>query len=119
MNLLNKIDVLLKQRNSNKKQLSKESGIPYTTIMNLYNRDPGNMNLSTFKKLCSFFQVDMTSMAYDELEIQPYDPERMHTTPREQEIIKAYRRADSIDQTSICRTLGIDEAEGVKRGETA
>lgn len=119
MNLLNKIDLLLKEKHLNKKQLSKESGVPYTTIVNLYNRDPGNMNLSTFKKLCSFFQVDMTSMAFDELEIQPYDPERMHTTPREREIIKAYRRADDYDQTSVCRTLGISEAESLKKGETA
>lgn len=119
MTLLNKIDFLLNKNGLNKGQLSTQADIPYSTVDNFYKKGVDNMKLSTFKKLCSFFQVDMTSMAYDELEIQPYDPERMHTTPREQEIIKAYRRADSIDQTSICRTLGIDEAEGVKRGETA
>ena len=119
MTLLNKIDTLLGNHGLNRRQLSIQAGIPNSTVDNWYKRGCDSMNLSTFKKLCSFFQVDMTSMAFDELEIQPYDPERMHTTPREREIIKAYRRADSIDQTSICRTLGIDEAEGVKRGETA
>lgn len=119
MNLLDKIDYLLNEHSLNKRKLSIQASIPYSTVDGWYKRGYENMTLTVFKKLCSFFQVDMTSMAYDELEIQPYDPERMHTTPREQEIIKAYRRADSIDQTSICRTLGIDEAEGVKRGETA
>ena len=109
MTLHEKIDYLLKKRNMNRKQLSKESGIPYTTIMNMYNRDPGNMNLSTFKKLCQFFEVSMDSMAYDELDIQPYDPERIHTTKREREIIMKYRQADVIDQTSVCRTLEIDD----------
>ena len=27
------------------------------------------------KKLCNFFKVSMDSMAYDELDIQPYDPD--------------------------------------------
>lgn len=67
------------------------------------------MTLSTLKKLCRFFDVSMDSMIYDELEIQPYDPERIFTTKREREIIMKYRQADVIDQTSVCRTLGIDE----------
>lgn len=96
-----------------------DADIPYSTIDNWYKRGYESMTLSVFKKLCRYFDVDMTSMAYDELEIQPYDPERMHTSPREREIIQAYRRADNIDQISICRTLGIDEASGVKKDESA
>ena len=119
MTLLKKIDDLLGQNEMNKRQLSVQADIPYSTIANWYKRGYDSMTLTTFKKLCSFFQVDMTSMAFDELEIQPYDPERMHTTPREREIIKAYRRADDYDQTSVCRTLGIGEAESLKKGETA
>lgn len=119
MTLLEKIDFLLNKNELNKGQLSAKADIPYSTVDNFYKKGVDNMKLSTFKKLCSFFRVDMTSMAYDELEIQPYDPERMNTTPREREIIKAFRRADDYDQTSVCRTLGIDEAEGLKKGETA
>ena len=119
MDLLNKIDFLLNEKELNKRQLAIKAGIPYTTIDSFYKKGVDNMKLSTFKKLCSFFQVDMTSMAFDELDIQPYDPERMHTTPREREIIKAFRRADDYDQTSVCRTLGIGEDESLKKGETA
>lgn len=55
MTLHEKIDYLLKKRNMNRKQLSKESGIPYTTIMNMYNRDPGNMNPGYFRIESLFF----------------------------------------------------------------
>ena len=119
MTLLEKIDYLLSENKLNKRKLSMQAEIPYSTVDGWYKRGYENMTLTVFKKLCSFFQVDMTSMAFDELEIQPYDPERMHTTPREREIIKAYRRADDYDQTSVCGTLGIGEAESLKKGETA
>ena len=61
------------------------------------------------KRISVEITVSMDSMIYDELDIQPYDPERIHTTKREREIIMKYRQADVIDQTSVCRTLGIDE----------
>lgn len=111
MTLLEKLDDLMKRHNLNKGQLSNKADIPYSTIDGFYKKGYDNMKLSTFKKLCLYFDVDMTSMAYDELEIQPFDPERMHTTRREREIILKYRQADVIDQTSVCRTLGIDDRQ--------
>lgn len=111
MTLLEKINNLMKKHSLNRRQLSMKAEIPNSTIDNWYKRGCESMNLSTFKKLCRYFDVDMTSMAYDELEIQPFDPERMHTTRREREIILKYRQADVIDQTSVCRTLGIDDRQ--------
>lgn len=119
MTLLEKIDRLMAEKSLNKKQLSRESGIPYTTIANLYKRDPGNMNLSTFKKLCLFFQVDMTSMAYDELDIKPYDPNVMYTTEHEREVILRYRASDLFDKTTVDRTLGVDIIEDEKKKDAS
>ena len=116
MTLLEKIDFLMEKNNLNKKQLSEKSGIPYTTLVSFYKKGYGNMKLSTFKKLCKYLDVSVDSMMYDELEIQPYDPDRIYTTKREREIIMRYRQADGIDQTSIRRTLGIDDTEQ-KRGQ--
>lgn len=109
MTFLEKVDILLKREGLNKRQLSIKAEIPYSTIDNWYKRGYESMTLSTLKKLCQFFDVSMDSMTIDELDIQPYDPERIHTTRREREIIMKYRQADVIDQTSVCRTLGIDE----------
>lgn len=119
MTLIEKIDYLLKKKGLNKRQLSIKAEIPYSTIDNWYKRGYESMTLSTFKKLCRFFDVDMTSMAFDELEIQPYDPERMHTTSKERELIIKYRQADEFDQTSVCRTLHIEESDTLKKGESA
>ena len=109
MTLIEKIDYLLKKEGLNKRQLSIKADIPYTTIDGWYKRGYENMTLSTLKKLCRFLDVSRDSMTIDELDIQPYDPERIHTTKREREIIMKYRQADVIDQTSVCRTLGIDD----------
>ena len=114
MTLLEKIDFLMEKNHLNKRKLSINAGIPYTTVDGWYKRGYENMSLSTFKKLCKYFDVSMDSMAFDELEIQPYDPDRIYTTKREREIIMRYRQADGIDQTSIRRTLGIDDAEQKK-----
>lgn len=111
MNLIEKIDFLMDKHHLNKGQLSSQADIPYSTIDNFYKKGVENMKLSTFKKLCSFFNVDMTSMAYDELEIKPYDPEAMYTTEHEREVILRYRASDYIDKTSVDRTLGVDPQE--------
>lgn len=111
MTLLEKIDYLLNQKNLNKRQLSIQADIPYSTIANWYKRGFDGMTLTVFKKLCTFFEVDMTSMAYDELEIKPYDPEAMYTTEHEREVILRYRASDYIDKTSVDRTLGVDPQE--------
>lgn len=111
MTLLEKIELLLKKNNLNRRQLSIKSGIPNSTIDNWYKRGCDSMNLSTFKRLCDFFKVDMTSMAYDELEIKPYDPYVMYTTEHERKVILRYRASDYIDQTSIDRTLGVEPEE--------
>lgn len=119
MTLLEKIDFLLKKEGLNKRQLSIKASIPYSTVDNWYKRGYESMTLSTFKKLCRFFDVDMTSMAFDELEIQPYDPERMHTTPKERELIIKYRQADEFDRTTVERALGVEDPEVIKKGEAS
>ena len=119
MTFLEKLDYLMKCEGLNKHSLSKLSGIPYTTIIGWYERGPENMGIGTFSKLCHFFNVDMTSMAYDELEIKPYDPEAMYTTEHEREVILRYRASDYIDKTSVDRTLGVDPQEKENDANTA
>ena len=113
MTLLEKIDFLIKERHLNKRKLSLESKIPYSTLDNLWKRGSDSMRLPTFKRLCRFFKVSMDSMAYDELDIQPYDPDDppFYTSQHEQKIIKAYRQADTYDKTSVDRTLKIDQGD--------
>ena len=68
MTFLEKLDWLMAREKLNKHLLSQQSGIPYTTIVGLYERGPENARLSTVHKLCSFFDVPMDYLAFDQYE---------------------------------------------------
>lgn len=70
MNLLDKIDYLIKVNCLNKRQLALKSGIPYSTIDGFYKVVYENMRITTLRALCSYFGVTMDSMAYDDREIE-------------------------------------------------
>ena len=59
MSFLTKLDKLMKDRNINKNQLSKESGVPYTTIDGFYKKGTDNIKLSTLKKLAAYFECSL------------------------------------------------------------
>ena len=49
MGLTDKLDLLMKERNINKADLARESGVPYTTIDGFYKKGSENAKLSTLK----------------------------------------------------------------------
>jgi len=49
----------MKDKRINRSQLSKESGIPYTTIDGFYKKGTDNVKLSTLKKLSNYFHVPL------------------------------------------------------------
>lgn len=67
MSFLTKLDRLMQARGINKNQLSKESGIPYTTIDGFYKKGTDNVKLSTLKKLSSFFDCSLDYLADDDI----------------------------------------------------
>lgn len=48
--LTDKLDFLMKERGINRKEFSRQSGIPYMTIVNFYEKGTENVKLSTLKK---------------------------------------------------------------------
>lgn len=112
MTFLQKLDMLLKEHDLNKRKLSELCGIPYTTIMNWYKRGYDNMSLSTFKILCTYFGVTMDYLSRDEItEIQYYDPNhpQMYISTEEEYLVSHYRKADSLDRELALRALKADE----------
>ena len=73
MSFLTKLDGLMNDRNINKSQLSKESGVPYTTIDGFYKKGTENIKLSTLKKLAQYFGCSLDYLADDDI------PERTQT----------------------------------------
>ena len=59
MDFLKKLDALMGERNLNKRKLSIESGIPYTTINGWYTRGYGQIKLPALQSLSTFFGVTM------------------------------------------------------------
>lgn len=112
MNFIEKLDYLIKIRGLNKKKLSEQINMPYSTIDALYKVGYSNIKLSNFKKICDFFGVTMDYMARDELtEIEYYDPEhpQMHISAEEEYLVSHYRSADSLDRELALRALKADE----------
>lgn len=65
MNFLEKLDLLMKEKGISKSVLSKESGIPYTTIDGFYKKGYENAKLSTIKKLSRYFNITMDELIGD------------------------------------------------------
>ncbi len=61
-----KLDILMAERNINKSQLSRLSGIPYMTIVNFYEKGTENIKRSTLVKLSRFFDVTVDYLVIDE-----------------------------------------------------
>ena len=66
MSFTDKIDDLKAGKLINKSVLSKESGIPYTTIAGFYTKGTDNVKLSTLKKLSSYLGCTIDYLADDE-----------------------------------------------------
>lgn len=68
MKLTDKLDLLMRERGINKKDVSRQSGIPYTTIINFYEKGTDNVKLSTLLKLSRYFSVTLDYIADDNIE---------------------------------------------------
>ena len=79
MKLTDKLDILMDEKGINKMELSKLSGIPYTTIVNFYVRGTDNSKLSTLLRLAKYFNVTLDYIADD-------DEEERHGAPQSREI---------------------------------
>lgn len=70
MGLTDKLDLLMKEKNINKAELARESGVPYTTIDGFYKKGSENAKLSTLKKLCAYFDCSLDFLADDNILIE-------------------------------------------------
>lgn len=66
MGFIEKLDELLKENKMNKNILSRETGIPYTTIDSFYKKGADNIKLSNLKKLAEYFNVSLDYLVDDD-----------------------------------------------------
>lgn len=68
MSMIENLDKLLYSKKITKAQLSRESGIPYTTIAGFYEKGTNNVKLSTLKKLAVYFQCSIDFLVSNNIE---------------------------------------------------
>lgn len=96
------IDILKKlmdENNLNNNSLSRESGIPYTTIDGFFKKGTDNIRLSTLVKLANFFDVTLDYLVYND-EIK-----------EEEQVNNAYLNQDEATLVNNYRMLNSDGKE--------
>ena len=95
MKMTHKLDLLMKERHLNKRQLSMQAHIPYTTISSFYDKGTENVKLSTLKTLASFFNVSLDYIADDSVTDRYYGKSiNFKIGLNEMNHIKKYRNLD-------------------------
>ena len=105
MTMLEKIELLMRENDMNKRQISLRGEIPYSTVDGWWKKGFENMRVSTFKTLCAFFGVTMESMAYDDREIAYTKDEQMVFDAEDAELIRNYHRLDERGQRTVLGSL--------------
>lgn len=79
MGFIEKLDALLKESKINKNILSRETGIPYTTIDSFYKKGADNIKLSNLKKIAEYFNVSLDYLVDDNNDLN-YEHKITHST---------------------------------------
>lgn len=98
MKLTDKLDLLMEEKGINRAELSRGSGIPYTTIANFYEKGTDNVKLSTLKKLADYFKCSLDYLVDDSITektkkpttIAAHLPEGVELTQDEKEDLDDY-----------------------------
>lgn len=106
MTFLEKLEILMVEKSINKRQLSVQSGIPYSTIDNLWKKGYENIKLSTLKAIASYFGVSLDFLVRDNIE----EPTVMESflNDHEKKLISAYRKKKNM-QHAVDTLLGIND----------
>ncbi len=101
MSFLNKLENLMHDKGiENISQLSRETGIPYTTIDGFYKKGTENIKLSTLKKLASYFECSLdflvdynvTENTYNKIYTIAAHPDREEWTEKELRAIENFKQ---------------------------
>lgn len=68
MKFTDKLDLLMEEKGLSRMGVAKGSGVPYTTIVNFYEKGTENIKLSTLRKLADFFDVSLDYLVDDHQE---------------------------------------------------
>jgi len=109
LKLTDKLDFLLESKQISRMEFSKQSGIPYMTIVNFYEKGTENVKLSTLKKIARYFDVSLDYIADDRIKDINYG--KIHSFPidnSEIQRIKKFRMLDEHGKEAVDSILDIE-----------
>ena len=65
MKITDKLDILMSEKKINRADLARNSDVPYTTIVSLYEKGYDNVKLSTLKKIAQYLDCSIDYLADD------------------------------------------------------
>ena len=109
MKLTDKLTLLMEEHGYNKRTLSQQANIPYTTIVGLYTKGYEGARINTLKSLASFFGITLESLCRDEIDQIEYVSNSNITesapSSHEQALIDSYRKLNGQGQAYIDQTI--------------
>lgn len=106
MNFLEKLDFLMKKYGLNKRTLSINSDIPYTTIDGWYKKGYEGLKLTTLRKIADYFNTTLDYWFLDEITDPNYGKASgFKVEYNEMERVKSYRALDDHGRESVNITL--------------
>lgn len=95
MNFIDKLNMLMENRGLKRSDLSRGSGLSYTTIDGLYKKGFDNMKLQTLKAIADYFEVSIDYLVNDDfIEVEGADSE-------EQRLLAKYRELDDMGRRAV------------------
>ncbi len=103
MTFTEKLDYLMKKKNiKNRSQLSKQSGIPYTTIVGFFEKSTENIRRTTLIKLADFFDCSLEYLVSDAITNEDYGKNiGFNINSYEKQNIRKYRALDEYGKKAV------------------
>ncbi len=109
MDFLQKLDFLMDKYELNKRSLSINSQIPYTTIDGWYKKGYEGLKLTTLKKLAEYFNTLIDYWVIDDITDPNYGKSfGFNIEHHEMELIKKYRMVDQYGKKAVESLLEIE-----------
>lgn len=109
MNFLEKLEMLMKEKNLNKSSLSQSSDIPYTTIDGWFKKGYANAKLPTMQKLADYFDVSLDYLVNEQIDNRFYGKTSGFDFDfLEMEHIKKYRILDKRGKEMVDTVLDVE-----------
>lgn len=105
MALTDKLDYYMNKKRISKLQLSKDIGIPYSTLFGFYVQGDENVKLSTLKKISKFFDCTI-----DEIVNFEFDSEKKIDTNLI-ERVHLVRKFEGLDHKEFAERIGLERNE--------